>query len=141
MDLQWERERAGSPIPPVRKLMGTCQSGMRSPAVSLFGLGKVSQRRTFRPISSTCILSRQAASLPTVPFCFFALHSSSSVLSYLPPSFVNSHRLLHRQSLPDLQQTDSVSRSAIYLFPCYSESTLEPYFPFRSLNPASGLPT
>jgi hypothetical protein len=80
MDLQWERERAGSPIPPVRKLMGTCQSGMRSPAVSLFGLGKVSQRRTFRPISKA--LAFYLAKRQAYPLCLFV----SSLSTVLPAS-------------------------------------------------------
>lgn len=120
----------------------TCLSGMRSPAVSLFGLGKTPPTTEFQAYLKHLHFISPSPSLPTVPFYFFALHSPSSVISYLPPSFVNSHRLFHRQSLPDSQQTDSVfSLSYPIFFPVASNRLLTPAFPFRSLDPASRLPT
>jgi hypothetical protein len=91
-------------------MMGTRQMGMGSPAVSLFDLRKISQRRSFQAYLKH--LAFYLAKPQAYPQCLLVLrlHSSSSVLSCLLPSLVHSHCPFHRQSLPDLQQTDNVSR-------------------------------
>lgn len=135
----------GPPIPTCQKaMMGTCQIGMRSPAVSLLLVcGKCPKTTEHSGLSqATCIFISPSPSLPTVPSsCTSPCAVLPVFLSYLPPSFVHSHRPFHRQSLPDLQQTDSVSRSATYLFSVTSNRLSTLTFPFRSLDPASGLPT
>ena len=91
---------------------------MRSPAVSLLLVcGKCPKTTEHSGLSqATCIFISPSPSVPTVPSCSSPCAVLPVFLSYLPPSLVHSHRPFHRQSLPDLQQTDSVSRSATYLF-------------------------